>query len=170
MIPCWSAVPPRWSCSAWLDPSPANEKEQGLSGWAFGHLLPLSLSVWSYNLWMPFISASIPESWLTIKGFLAGATSGASAQRFSASRSSKHNSWNSLFCHLPHCFLAFLATSHQVNGRGKVLWTFCCGPLRQRICHGMANWEFYIFCVCSFVVGRGHVLKCSVALCPSASR
>lgn len=34
----------------------------------------------------------------------------------------------------------------------------------------MANWEFYIFCVCSFVVGPGHVLKCSVALCPSASR
>lgn len=73
-----------------------------------------SMIVWSYNMGMPFISSS--KSWLKIrcKLFLASrATSGASAQSFSASRSSKHNSWNSLFCHLPHCFLAFLATSHQ---------------------------------------------------------
>lgn len=86
------------------------KKEEGL-GICF---LCRSMIVWSYNMGMPFISSSIPESWLKIrcKLFLASrATSGASAQSFSASRSSKHNSWNSLFCHLPH-FLAFLATSH----------------------------------------------------------
>lgn len=109
---CWSAVKPRLVGGVLLGSifHLRTKKEEGL-GICF---LCRSMIVWSYNMGMPFISSSIPESWLKIrcKLFLASrATSGASAQSFSASRSSKHNSWNSLFCHLPH-FLAFLATSH----------------------------------------------------------